>query len=71
MKRGFISEAAASIIGPFVILLAMLAVPFNDHETRHLKIHWQRDFDSAQRMAQASRKPILAVAIAGELNGRC
>lgn len=72
MKRnGVTGEVVGSIIGPFVILLAVLAIPLDDREERHLAIHWQRDFSSARALARETGKPILAVTVAGELKGRC
>ena len=70
-KKGITGEVLGAVLGPFVILFAVLAVPFNDNETRHLKINWERDFATAQKVAQQTGKPILTVAIAGEINGRC
>ena len=70
-KKGITGEVLGAVLGPIVILFAVLAVPFDDRESRHLKINWQSDFATAQKVAQRSGKPILAVAIAGEIKGRC
>ena len=70
-KKGILGEVIGAVLGPIVILFAVLAVPFDDHESRHLKIAWQPDFATAQRVAQRTGKPILAVTIAGEISGRC
>jgi hypothetical protein len=36
-----------------------------------LKIHWESDFESACRTAQALRRPILVVMAAGGLREKC
>lgn len=72
MKRnGVLGEVLGAVLGPVVVLFAVLAIPLDDREERHLKINWQTDFATAQRIAKETGKPILAVTIAGELRGRC
>lgn len=39
--------------------------------TTHLQIAWRPSFDAAARDAAAAGKPLLAVLVAGEINGPC
>ena len=39
--------------------------------TTHLGIHWQPDYASAQRAAEAAHKPLLVLLVAGEIAGPC
>ncbi len=69
MRKGIAGEVVGAVLGPIVILFAMLGVHFDDKETRHLQINWEPNFASARQVAQRTGKPLLVVAIAGEKTG--
>lgn len=71
MRKGIAGEVIGTLLGAFVILFAVLAVHFDDRESRHLQIRWQPDFTRARTEAQRTGKPILVVAIAGGKTGKC
>ncbi len=61
---------------PLLTVLALFAAsgcithmaPVN---AKHMKIRWQRDFETARAAAQDSGRPMLVTLVAGDLQGLC
>jgi hypothetical protein len=65
-------RAAMPLRLAFVALLLAGCITHLPPRTReHLTISWARGFDDACRRAASERKPILAILVAGQIDGPC
>lgn len=55
----------------FALLAAGCITHMAPINAKHMKIPWQRDFESARTEAERSGRPMLVTLVAGDLQGLC
>ena len=59
-------------LAPWMLLLVAGCIThLPPRSTTHLQIAWRPSFDAAARDAARAHKPLLAVLVAGEIDGPC
>ena len=69
MSKPLVAIAAAAV--PLLLAAAGCITHLPPRSTTHMQIAWQPSFDAAARVSAATGKPLLAVLVAGKIDGAC